>query len=323
MSNELAPLPARNLADGDLSQAIQQPFIPTLDKLRDRLHSASAARLKRCDGNGHCRGTRTRSQPLQGRDIRTASDDLAKRTEHAGRIRRADRVRRPWRSRRPCQGFGATRIRCEAGQLVLRATSRSAQQSAGVVRAASRRRCPRSSNSSRQIANIVGVIDDIAFQTNLLALNAGVEAARAGEAGKGFAVVAQEVRELAQRSAGAAKEIKALIRDSESSVRDGVALVGKTGSALEAIAAQVLQVHDNVSGIVEAAKEQSSSLNQINGAVMSMDQDTQRNAAMVEQTAAASRRLALEAEALFELVGQFKVGGVEDVRGAVGLAKVA
>jgi methyl-accepting chemotaxis protein len=177
--------------------------------------------------------------------------------------------------------------------------------------------------SSRQIAGIVGVIDDIAFQTNLLALNAGVEAARAGEAGKGFAVVAQEVRELAQRSAGAAKEIKALIRDSESSVRDGVALVGKTGSALEAIAAQVLQVHDNVSGIVEAAKEQSSSLNQINGAVMSMDQDTQRNAAMVEQTAAASRRLALEAEALFELVGQFKVGGVEDVRGAVGLAKVA
>jgi methyl-accepting chemotaxis protein len=201
-------------------------------------------------------------------------------------------------------------------------TSRSAQESAGVVRKTVEA-MSRIEQSSRQIAGIVGVIDDIAFQTNLLALNAGVEAARAGEAGKGFAVVAHEVRELAQRSAGAAKEIKALIRDSESSVRDGVTLVGRTGSALEAIATQVLQVNDNVSGIVEAAKEQSSSLSQINAAVMCMDQDTQRNAAMVEQTAAASRRLAFEAEALFELVGQFKVGEGKDERDTDGRAKVA
>jgi methyl-accepting chemotaxis protein len=135
--------------------------------------------------------------------------------------------------------------------------------------------------------------------------------------------VAHEVRELAQRSASAAKEIKALIRDSETSVRDGVALVGKTGAALEAIAARVLQVHDNVSGIVVAAREQSQALGQINDAVMSMDQDTQRNAAMVEQTASASRKLAAEASALFELIGQFKVGDERSDRDPARLARAA
>jgi methyl-accepting chemotaxis protein len=131
------------------------------------------------------------------------------------------------------------------------------------------------------------------------------------------------VRELAQRSASAAKEIKALIRDSETSVRDGVTLVGKTGAALEAIAARVMQVHDNVSGIVVAAREQSQALGQINEAIMSMDQDTQRNAAMVEQTATASRKLAGEANALFELVEQFKVGDARYDREPVQFAKVA
>ncbi len=142
--------------------------------------------------------------------------------------------------------------------------------------------------SAGEIANIIGVIDEIAFQTNLLALNAGVEAARAGEAGKGFAVVAQEVRELAQRSAKAAKEIKELINASNEHVKSGVALVGNTGKALQEIVTQVMQVDGNVGAIVEASKEQATGLKEINTAVNTMDQGTQQNAAMVEETTAAA-----------------------------------
>jgi methyl-accepting chemotaxis protein len=163
-------------------------------------------------------------------------------------------------------------------------------------------------NSSREISNIIVVIDDIAFQTNLLALNAGVEAARAGEAGKGFAVVAQEVRELAQRSAKAAKEIKALINASGEQVKSGVSLLGETGKALGEIVKQVQEINTNVVAIVEGAREQATGLKEINQSVNAMDQGTQQNAAMVEQSTAASHSLAREAEALFALLGQFRVG---------------
>lgn len=161
--------------------------------------------------------------------------------------------------------------------------------------------------SSREITNIIGVIDDIAFQTNLLALNAGVEAARAGEAGKGFAVVAQEVRELAQRSAAAAKEIKTLISLSSEQVRSGVNLVDETGQALAKIVAQVKEINTNVEAIVEGAREQAVGLREINVAVNTIDQGTQQNAAMVEQSNAASHNLASEAQALFTLLSQFRI----------------
>ena len=162
--------------------------------------------------------------------------------------------------------------------------------------------------SARQINQIIGVIDEIAFQTNLLALNAGVEAARAGDAGRGFAVVASEVRALAQRSADAAKEIKALIQASSRQVDEGVRLVGETGAALGRITGQVAQLDRAVTEIAAGAKEQATGLSEVNTAVTQMDQVTQQNAAMVEQSAAASRVLSQEAAALAALTGQFQLG---------------
>jgi methyl-accepting chemotaxis protein len=168
--------------------------------------------------------------------------------------------------------------------------------------------------SSKQIGNIIGVIDEIAFQTNLLALNAGVEAARAGDAGRGFAVVATEVRALAQRSADAAKEIKTLISASSQQVDTGVRLVGETGKALSRIVEQVAQLNGLVADIAASAQEQATGLNQVNSAVNEMDQVTQQNAAMVEQATAASHSLAGEAAELARLVGQFQIGEIAEAR---------
>jgi len=175
--------------------------------------------------------------------------------------------------------------------------------------------------SSQQISNIIGVIDEIAFQTNLLALNAGVEAARAGDAGKGFAVVAQEVRELAQRSAGAAKEIKGLIQNSSREVENGVKLVRDTGGALKTICGLIVEMNSHMESIATSAGEQSTGLAEVNTAVNAMDQTTQQNAAMVEQSNAASNVLAQEAARLRDLVGQFKLEDVEAPRAAGSTSK--
>ena len=173
---------------------------------------------------------------------------------------------------------------------------------------------------SQEIADIITVIDGIAFQTNLLALNAGVEAARAGDAGKGFAVVASEVRALAQRAAEAAKDVKSRIMASSSQVENGVKLVGETGKSLERISERVNEVSSLVGDIATAAQEQSVSLQQVNTAITEMDSVTQRNAAMVEECAAAARSLATEAEQLVGQVSRFDVGGgarIESVRSEV------
>jgi len=186
-------------------------------------------------------------------------------------------------------------------------TKRSAHVSATVVRDAIGA-MDRIQTSSSQIGRIIGVIDEIAFQTNLLALNAGVEAARAGEAGKGFAVVAQEVRELAQRSANAAKEIKNLINVSGQEVAAGVGLVNETGDALLKIEEQINRISDSIASIVQSYREQATGLQEINGAINQMDQATQQNAAMVEETNAACQELLSQGRQLQDSAGRFVVG---------------
>ncbi len=178
--------------------------------------------------------------------------------------------------------------------------------------------------SSRRIADIIGVIDEIAFQTNLLALNAAVEAARAGEQGRGFAVVASEVRNLAQRSAGAAKEIKGLISDSVDKVGVGTGLVDESGRTLAQIVESVKKVTDIVGEIAAANHEQTAGIDQVNRAVMSMDEMTQQNAALVEEAAAASRAMQDQAETLSQQIGFFRTrDGVSSVANTAGSAVTA
>jgi methyl-accepting chemotaxis protein len=163
--------------------------------------------------------------------------------------------------------------------------------------------------SSKKIADIIGVIDGIAFQTNILALNAAVEAARAGEQGRGFAVVASEVRSLAHRSAAAAKEVKDLITDSVAKVDSGARLVGEAGATMDEIVGSVQRVTDIIGDITAATEEQRAGIGQINEAVSQMDQVTQQNAALVEEAAAASAAMQDQAQQLAQVVSVFKLPG--------------
>ncbi|WP_377296412.1 methyl-accepting chemotaxis protein [Rhizobium sp. SGZ-381] len=287
-----------HLSDGDVTYRITDPFAPALDTVRhDFNRSAEKLQSTLVQVAENARGI-----DAGANEIRSAADDLAKRTEQqaASVEETAAALEQITTTVRD-----STRRAQEAGQLVAR-TRTGAETSGEIVRRAVIA-MGKIETSSSEISSIIGVIDEIAFQTNLLALNAGVEAARAGEAGKGFAVVAQEVRELAQRSAQAAKEIKALINASNAQVAEGVNLVDETGRALQAIVSEVQEINQHVSAIVESAQEQSSGLQQINTAVNQMDQDTQKNAAMVEESTAASHSLAREVTALNQLLTQFKL----------------
>ncbi|KQS89533.1 MULTISPECIES: methyl-accepting chemotaxis protein [unclassified Rhizobium] len=289
----------KGLSDGDLTQRIDRPFVPTMEKVRQDFNDA-VAKLRAAMQSV---GSNAQGIAAGSGEIRSAADDLARRTEQqAASVEETAAAL----EQITMTVADSSRRAEEAGALVT-ATRENAQKSGEVVRNAITA-MGQIEHSSGEISNIIGVIDEIAFQTNLLALNAGVEAARAGEAGKGFAVVAQEVRELAQRSAKAAKEIKALIHASGDQVKNGVALVGETGRVLQEMVTQVQEISTNIMAIVEGAREQATGLKEINHSVNAIDQGTQQNAAMVEQSTAASHSLAKEAEGLFNLLSQFRVG---------------
>ena len=296
------------LSDGDMTVRLEKPFTESLDAIRgnfnDSVEKLQAAMLSFSENAAVIQSG--------SEEIRGAADDLARRTEQQAAS--VEQTAAALEEITTSVKDSTSRAE-EAGALVGR-TKQGAEKSGEVVRDAVNAMSA-IEQSAQSISNIIGVIDDIAFQTNLLALNAGVEAARAGEAGKGFAVVAQEVRELAQRSATAAKEIKALITSSGEQVKRGVSLVGQTGESLQAIVTEVKEINRNVEAIVQAAREQSTGLQEINTAVSQMDQSTQKNAAMVEESNAAAHTLVTEVSSLSSRLGQFNLGrGAKTVQGA-------
>ena len=295
------------LAAGNVAARLDRTFAPQFDSVRADFNNA----VEKLEAALQSVGTNAAAINAGAGEIRSAADDLAHRTEQQAAA--VEETAAALEQVTTTVRDSAKRAE-DVGHLVERARL-GAEKSGDVVRKAVSA-MQQIEKSSGEISNIISVIDDIAFQTNLLALNAGVEAARAGDAGKGFAVVAQEVRELAQRSANAAKEIKALITTSSDQVNTGVSLVGETGKALELIVSEVQEINRHVGAIVTATREQSIGLQEINTAVNNMDQGTQKNAAMVEEQTAASHALAREAAALNELLRQFRLSNAPQAASA-------
>ncbi|MBY5445326.1 HAMP domain-containing protein [Rhizobium leguminosarum] len=286
------------LSQGDVSQTIGTPFVGRLEQLRVDFN-ASLLRLQ--DTLSGIRDSASTIQRNSGA-VSASARELSKRTEaQAANLEETaaavEEITVTVRS-------SAERAR-EANNVVA-ATKKTADSSGAVVGDAVAA-MDRIEQASQRIEQIIEVIDDIAFQTNLLALNAGIEAARAGEAGKGFAVVAQEVRELAQRSADAAREIKSLIETSSREVTAGSELVQKTGSVLASISQEIIAISGHVETIATASRDQSAALQEVNGSVNAMDQMTQKNASMVAETTQASRLLAGEADTLMALIERFRI----------------
>jgi methyl-accepting chemotaxis protein len=289
----------KRLAGGDLTATITQDFPGAYQQIKDDFNAAVQSL---CEAMAEIGGASEAIRSGAG-EISSGADDLSRRTEkQAANLEETAAALDEITATVKKTADGAVHARD-----VVVATKGEAERSGQVV-ASAVSAMGQIDTSSRAIGRIIGVIDEIAFQTNLLALNAGVEAARAGDAGRGFAVVASEVRALAQRSADAAKEIKALISTSSDQVRQGVDLVGRAGEALGRIASGVEEISSVVGEIAASAQEQAVSLVQVNTAVNQMDQMTQQNAAMVEQSTAASHALAREAEQLSAQVTRFELG---------------
>jgi methyl-accepting chemotaxis protein len=301
------------MAKGDLSYRLNDEFTAEYIKIRDDFNGA----IGQLQGTISAIVSSTREVTNASAEISTSTTDLSQRTEEqaasleetsASMEEIAATVKKnAENAQHASQSASATReVADRGGQVVAQAVEAMA----------------RIEDSSRKIADIIGVIDEIARQTNLLALNAAVEAARAGEAGRGFAVVASEVRSLAQRSSQAAKDIKDLITNSSSQVKDGVDLVNKAGAALTEIVTSIKSVAEIVSEIASASAEQATGLEQVNRALNQMDEVTQQNSALVEENAATAKTLENQAVAMTEQVSVFRIdGGAEN--GAAAVAKPA
>ncbi|WP_052161537.1 HAMP domain-containing methyl-accepting chemotaxis protein [Hoeflea sp. BAL378] len=289
----------KRLAAGDLSFQLTEAFAADFEGLRQDFNTSIVQLAHTLTAVSQSIGSITNGS----QEISSGTNDLSKRTEQqAAALEETaaalDEI--------TVNVSNSSKRSEEARQVATEANASAARSGEVVSRAVAAMN--RIEGSSNQISNIIGVIDEIAFQTNLLALNAGVEAARAGEAGRGFAVVAQEVRELAQRSAKAAKEIKGLIETSTHEVSEGVQLVTETGTALKSIGDVIVVINSHMEAIATSSREQSTGLAEVNTAVNQLDQTTQQNAAMVEQSSAAASTLANEADTLRQLISQFNLG---------------
>lgn len=288
------------LAEGDLSADISEPFTAELDRLRTDFNLAQ----------DHLRSVlatvEMSASTIRGnaQEMRGSADELARRTEQqAASLEETAAALEEITTTVKVAAEGANDASSIA-ETAFGATKRSTSVVGDAITAMGKIQ-----SSAQKISNIISVMDEIAFQTNLLALNAGVEAARAGDAGKGFAVVAQEVRELAGRSAAAAKEISALISTSNQDVKEGVKLVENTGATLHEIEGFMQDINTRLNAIAGSAREQSAGLAEINTSIGHMDQMTQQNAAMVEETTAATHTLSHEVEVLRDGLSRFHLGG--------------
>jgi methyl-accepting chemotaxis protein len=287
------------LAAGDLERRLDKQLTPELEKIRADFNHAMEA----LEGTMKSVGQTAQSLKSGSNEISASSEEFSRRTEQqaAGLEETAASLEVITETvRKTAENVGQARNTVAA--------AKKDAEASGIVLRETETAMSGIETSSRQIGSIIGVIDEIAFQTNLLALNAGVEAARAGDAGRGFAVVATEVRALAQRSADAAKEIKTLVSGSSQQVEKGVKLVAETGKALDRIVEQVMKLNILISDVAVSAQEQATRLQEVNAAMNQMDQVTQKNAAMIEESTAASHNLSGEAEELTRLVGQFNLG---------------
>ena len=287
-----------SLANGDLTQRITADYKGSFDKLK-RDANVTADKLTEVINRISSSATLVASG---AEEISQGNADLSQRTEEQASSLEETASSMEEMTSTVRQNADNAKVANELAE----ETSSKAMQGGEVVNRAVQSMSG-INESSKKISDIIGVIDEIAFQTNLLALNAAVEAARAGEQGRGFAVVAGEVRNLAQRSAGAAKEIKDLIRDSVSKVEDGTLLVNESGETLKDIVASVKRVTDMISDIAEASVEQSSGIEQVNKAVTQMDEMTQQNAALVEEASAAGESMAEQANDMRRLLNFFTI----------------